>query len=494
MNVQVLIGKTQTVRFLSRSANCIGVSMPPFQKTSRSAYLNFLRAKYEMYTGQVVVKSYPYYLCIDPCDLCQLRCPTCPTGIENESRRGNTADNVTYRNKRSMLADELFDALLDELGEYLFLIMFYNYGEPLLNRNLADFIRKAKGKNIETEIHTNLSLPLSDHQIDDLLSSGLDYLNASIDGFSQETYQIHRVGGNLELVKHNLERLAKARDRLGLKTTITYNLLVFSFNEHEIPAAKRYCQKLGITFSSRDAFIQNPDWLPSYRKNERPFYSETEMKALASQWEVVGKGDYWAEHEKHPFWIPFRQREESKFPPFCTWHYGVSVVTAGGPVAPCCAAAKESDDFGTVIPGLVSFADIWNNDRYRKSRAAFARKDIQGLENVDTVCTRCYFPKFVQHLYSLHDVKVIAQFHRVFKGSDPVLERAYKLLSRPRYGRAIHALLQRGMFHPLLQLLTGNGNENDTAKFVDFFEKNLINAFPPSRLESPARLDSPKGN
>ena len=116
-----------------------------------------------------------------------------------------------------MLISDLFDALLDELGEYLFLIMFYNYGEPLLNKNLPDFIRKAAARNIETEVHTNLSLPLSDQQVEELLGSGLNYLNASIDGFSQETYQIHRVGGNLDLVKRNLERLVATRDRLGAR-------------------------------------------------------------------------------------------------------------------------------------------------------------------------------------------------------------------------------------------------------------------------------------
>src|SRR2546426_11539759 len=61
---------------------------PPFRKKNRSAYSNFLRAKYEAYTGAVEVTSYPYYLSIDPCDICQLRCPTCPTGIENERKKG----------------------------------------------------------------------------------------------------------------------------------------------------------------------------------------------------------------------------------------------------------------------------------------------------------------------------------------------------------------------------------------------------------------------
>ena len=241
-----------------------------FHKTNRSAYVNYLRAKYETYTHGLVARSLPYHLCLDPSDRCQLRCPTCPTGIENESRRTQGKDATLFRRERSALAPDLFHAMMDELGEFLFLINFYNYGEPLLNNNLASYVARAHTLDIETEIHTNLSLPLSDESIDALLGAGLDRLCASIDGFSRETYEVHRVGGDLDLVKSNLERFAGARDRLGLETEITYNFLVFRFNQHEIPATRAYCERLGIEFNPRDAFIDNPDWLPTHRQHEQP--------------------------------------------------------------------------------------------------------------------------------------------------------------------------------------------------------------------------------
>src|SRR5262249_7912661 len=158
---------------------------------------------------------------------------------------------------------------------------------------------------IETEVHTNLSLPLTDQQIEDVMSSGLDYLNASIDGFTQETYQIHRVGGQLDLVKRNLERLAAARDRLGAKTIITYQTLVFRHNEHEIPAARAYCEKLGIRFLYGDAFIDNPAWLPSYRTGEAPYFSASDINQRVAEWDAAGHGDYFGEHEKKPYWSLF---------------------------------------------------------------------------------------------------------------------------------------------------------------------------------------------
>src|SRR5262245_25364682 len=195
-----------------------------FQKTSRAASLNFLRAKYSMLKGEILVPSFPYYMGIDPTSICQLRCPSCPTGVENESRRIGPRQHL--RNRTTMTSD-LLNTLLDELGEYLFFVMFYNWGEPLLNRELPAYVRRAKALEIATEIHTNLSLRLSDRYLEDLLTSGLDILAASVDGFSQDTYQIYRRGGNLALVRSNLERLVALRQKLGVKTEIIWNILVF---------------------------------------------------------------------------------------------------------------------------------------------------------------------------------------------------------------------------------------------------------------------------
>jgi MoaA/NifB/PqqE/SkfB family radical SAM enzyme/SAM-dependent methyltransferase len=393
-----------------------------FEKENRLAYLNFLRAKYEAWTGEVLVRSYPSYLGIDPTSLCQLRCPHCPTGVENEARK--SGQPVSFRD-RTMLADDVLDALLDEVGEYLFLIMFYNWGEPLLNKNLPSLIKKAKPWNIYTEIHSNLSLRLTDQRIEELLNSGIDTLSASIDGFSQKTYETYRRGGDFELARTNLDRLVKIRDTLGLKTRLVWGFLVFSFNEHELEVARSYCEERGIIFNPREAYTTNPDWLPSYRKG----------KLISAAVQAPAPG-------------PEPPSQPAALSP-CAWHYSYTMVNANGSVSPCCASWEQKHDFGTVVPGRVSFADIWNNNFYRKSRAAFANKDIKGLGQVDTLCLRCPFGQGVQQQYSGLDVNVINQFRRMPKGWDPLLEEAFGLL-------------------------------DDGAAFVRFFANNLSRDFSPT--------------
>jgi MoaA/NifB/PqqE/SkfB family radical SAM enzyme len=373
------------------------------QKTSLRAYRNFLHAQFESMTGEVLVQSYPYILNIDPASVCQLRCPSCPTGVENESKR---VRNPASLRERVMMSTGFFDALLDEIGEYLFVIMLYNWGEPLLHRELPAFIRKAKESQIGIEFHTNLSLRMDDARMEDLLLSGVDVIDASLDGFSQETYQTYRRGGNFELAKTNITRLAAMRERLGLKTKIIWNFLVFRFNEHEIDTARRYCKRIGITFARRKAFIANPDWLPRDRQNE----AEELKNPAPPQPKPANSG-------------------KNQQPRPCAWHYNYSAINANGSVSPCCAIWDEANDFGLIQPGTVSFRDVWNNNLYRKSRGAFANKPVPGLANVDSLCLHCAFGPDVQNLYAYLDPDVIEQFHRVIGDKDPLLNEGFRLLS-----------------------------------------------------------------
>ena len=64
---------------------------------------------------------------------------------------------------------------------------FFNWGEPLLNTHLEDFISLANSKNVLSAISTNLSLQLSDDRIRRLVTSGLREMIVSLDGASSET-------------------------------------------------------------------------------------------------------------------------------------------------------------------------------------------------------------------------------------------------------------------------------------------------------------------
>jgi MoaA/NifB/PqqE/SkfB family radical SAM enzyme len=398
------------------------------RKQSRPAFENFLLAHYERAQRVEVVRSRPFVLLLDPSSLCQLQCPACPTGLENAGLVGQGRDY--YRSRRTLLSPEIFDTILAELGEFLFFVHLYNWGEPLLNPHLSSFIRKLVERDVAVDIHTNLSLPLSDKTIEELMTSGLDRIEASIDGFSQETYGRYRVRGRFELARDNLLRLAAARDRLGAATEIVWNFLVFRFNETEIEAARGFCAERGIEFVRREAGLteaMRQEFLPTYREGE-----------------ILE--DCFAQRAK-PF-VPgsIVTRPELS----CGWHYFYSVINADGSLSPCCAPWESDWDFGTVTPGGTSFADIWNGPKMRASRrdvaghhllAALKKSgQLAAMDTVDdflrqgTICQGCQFPLPLLDLYSYLGDVIVSHFNQRMRGKDVFLDLAFDLVrSQPAH-------------------------------------------------------------
>ena len=223
---------------------------------------------------------------------------------------------------------------------------------------------------------------------------------------------------------------------------------MFRFNEHEIDAARQYCDQIGIAFNRREAFISNPDWLPSYRQNEAK-----QLKNPSSP-------------QPKPANSGINQR-----PRPCAWHYHCSAINANGSVSPCCATWDEAHDFGLIQPGTVSFRDVWNNNLYRKSRGAFANKPVPGLENVDSLCLHCTYGPDVQNLYAYLDQDVIEQFHRVIGDKDPLLNEGFLRLSTPA---------------SFLEFFTQHMGE----LYAQEHDLNIVQPTPPPVVKSPSGLTS----
>ena len=208
-------------------------------------------------------------------------------------------------------------------------------------------------------------------------------------------------------------RLAQARDRLGLDTTIVWNFLVFRWNEHEVASTRRFCQSLGIVFNEREAFVGDPDWLPSYRRRD------------------AGQAEAPEPVSEAPAAAVTEEAEGARQPAGCGWHYSYTMVNADGAVSPCCAPWEDRHDFGKLASGATTFANVWNNERYQKARGVFSGRKGTSLPKVETICDQCPFDTTIQNLYSGLDVKVVEQFHRV-RGLDPTLARAFALLDDPQ--------------------------------------------------------------
>jgi MoaA/NifB/PqqE/SkfB family radical SAM enzyme len=302
------------------------------------AYLNVLKLRLNMALKREAVSSYPVVAFIEPNLYCNLQCPACPTGLRLGLR------------PTVAIEEELFKATIDQIGDYIFQLYMYNWGEPLLHKRTPEMIAYAKTKDINILLSSNLSIKMTDDYIDRLVSSGLDRILISIDGVTQETYAKYRKNGNLELVRENTMRIQRAKQRLGTTTPkVVWQFLVFRHNEHEIEQARAIHKEWGA-----DEFIVGGAEMPM-----EPYNDGFEPSTIP---------EYNVYHPDHPLQKEAERQLTSDRA--CAWLYGVFVLNPNGKVSPCCAVPSEKLDFGEYHKG--DFFTVWNNETFRRARRMFA--------------------------------------------------------------------------------------------------------------------------
>jgi MoaA/NifB/PqqE/SkfB family radical SAM enzyme len=145
------------------------------------------------------------------------------------------------------MKDQMFDRILDQVGDPCFIVWYFSTGEPLLHKGLADLVSRSRHHEIFSIISTNLSLKLSDDSLTALLTCGLGIISASIDGATQETYSQYRRGGAFQLVADNVQRMVALERKLGLTfPLIEWRFLRFRHNEHEEDLARKRADEWGV--------------------------------------------------------------------------------------------------------------------------------------------------------------------------------------------------------------------------------------------------------
>lgn len=309
------------------------------------AYTNVLKLRMNMALKREAIHNYPVAAIIEPTSFCNLHCPACPTGLRLDLR-----PSVSIK-------EDLFKKAIDEVGDYIFQLYMYNWGEPLLHKQTPELIRYAKDKEIAITLSTNLSIKLTDDYIERLVKSGLDSMIVSLDGVTEETYTKYRRNGNLALVRENIMRIHQAKQRLGSQTPeVVWQFLVFRHNEHEIDAARAAYKLWGAnTLTLQGAEMP----LDEYRDGLEP--------STLPEYNIY--------HPDHP---GFRAAEDySKSGRACSWLYGAFVLNPNGKVSPCCAVPAERHDFSSYTASG-GFLEAWNSSKFKQARSLFVRSPKPG--------------------------------------------------------------------------------------------------------------------
>jgi len=214
---------------------------------------------------------------------CQLKCPLCLTGTHYHRKHSS----VGWGHLR--LDD--FISFLDK-NPQIKRIELSNYGELFLNPQIVDILRISYERNIKlTALNgTNLNY-LPDNVAEALVKYEFEKMKVSIDGASQETYQIYRIGGDFEKVIENIRKINYYKHLYKSRyPKLKWQFIVFGHNEHELEKAKELAQQLGMGFKAKLNYapnkfaIQNPDkvaqetglgvaYIQDYEANEQKLYS-----------------------------------------------------------------------------------------------------------------------------------------------------------------------------------------------------------------------------
>ena len=294
----------------------------------------------------------PTHLQIEPSARCNLSCSFCPVTEGMDRVQGN-------------MDPALFKKLIDEIGDYVFLITLWDWGEPFINNNIYEMISYARERGIKLISSTNGHLFAKSENADRVIRSGLDTLIVALDGTTQESYARYRLGGKFDTVIKGIETIVERKRALKSKRPyLNLRFVVMKHNEHEIPEVKKLAASLGVdalTFKT-----MNP-------------YDETGALTDLKHNEFIPSDQFYRRFKVNAEGARIRRTSSP-----CKHLWNNPAIHFDGTICPCSFDADEKYKLGDLK--TETFKSIWNGKAYRDMRSRF-RENWQGIN----ICSECSY-------------------------------------------------------------------------------------------------------
>ncbi len=287
--------------------------------------------------------SWPVALNIDISPLCNLHCTACVHGYPN----GNPLLEKQEFHGGQRMTVEQYRRIIDEIKGKSTAVSLYYLGDPMVHPNVDEMctIASAAGLNVHTS--TNFSFSLSDARIRRLVTSGLTHLTVCVDGLTQQTYALTRVGGRIDRVLSNLRRTCEYRKSLRQRyPQIEVQYIKYQHNLAELEEARRIFTELGVDHVT----------------------------------EFWGALHNYTDHDPGNFTV-FGPKAKALLPQ-CFWTHLSMVIKYDGDVIPCCCYRHgqqyTSIDDPRVLGNVfeTSVRDVWNSRAYQRARRLVANPEL----------------------------------------------------------------------------------------------------------------------
>jgi radical SAM protein with 4Fe4S-binding SPASM domain len=278
----------------------------------------------------------PTILQIEPTNRCNLRCSLCPVaeGLIRES---------------GFMKPELFRRIIDEVQDFVFLILLWEWGEPFIHPDIYEMIAYAHSKGIQLVSSSNGHIFAHGDHAEKVVRSGLDSLIVAVDGVSQETYTKYRRDGNLETVLTGIRSVVAKKRELNLQTPfINLRFIAMRHNEHEIPLLDNLAKSLGVDVFTLKTLYPGHDVDPAQDKYNA-FIPQNPR------------------YRRFQYTDDFARIRQVRNP--CNHLWRSPAIHWNGVVCPCSFDVEENYPFGDLEK--TTLRDIWFGDAYTTMRRQF---------------------------------------------------------------------------------------------------------------------------
>ena len=311
--------------------------------TKRKRYYTMLQMLLNYWQKSCVLNYRPFRLWIEATNLCNLNCVMCL----------NNSDKIK---KRGFMELTLFKKIIDEAKDFVYSVNRHHRGESLMHKDLNRMIEYCHDNGIYSQLHTNATL-LSKKRAYEIITSGLDFISFSFDGYDKQTYESIRIGANFERTLENIKNFLKIKSELRNKTPFTvFETINFSSNvNHQDKNFREGLLSLGL-----DKFII-----------KQPHNWAGECESCLPDKKYFNKKDTYST---------------------CTFPWYALVILWDGTVVVC-----PQDFFGEIIVGDINVStltEMWNNSSMINFRKKMKEKRYREFDPCIS-CDRLRRPSFL---------------------------------------------------------------------------------------------------
>ncbi len=189
---------------------------------------SFLVSQVVTKASELIYRAFPPVIQVETTNACNANCVICP--------RAKMTRRIGF------MGEELYQSIIKECAlNKIHCLHLHNFGEPLLDRRLAERIKLAKEVGLNrVKIFTNGSL-LTEEKSGELIRAGLDEIKISFDGNTKEIFESIRKNLDYDVVCKNIQRLLDLRRSQGsLKPRVE---LVYTALEDNLSEAADFRQE-----------------------------------------------------------------------------------------------------------------------------------------------------------------------------------------------------------------------------------------------------------